>query len=180
MPAGAKAMRPLNNRVLKLIVASLVVVTSLATAYGERARFELTVNNTWSTTTHPGLFPDGAHFSWLAGGTHDSSVHFWRNGELASPGVTQMAETGFTTGLVDEINAAASAGQAHGSVLGLVVLSGRDEQCGVLRPRGRIRCRRFISVGDVGDNARPKSRLVRGSRQSSTDRCERLDYESVG
>ena len=109
-------MRPLNNRILKFIVAFLVVVTSLATAYGERARFELTVNNTWSTTTHPGLFPNGAHFSWLAGGTHDSSVSFWREGELASPGVTQMAETGFTTGLVDEISAAASVGQANGSV----------------------------------------------------------------
>ncbi len=108
-------MKPATSRVLSFILATVVISASLSTASGERARFELIVNNTWSTTTHPGLFPPAAHFSWLGGGSHDSSTHFWREGELASPGTTLMAETGLTTDLVAEIDAAAAVGQAFGS-----------------------------------------------------------------
>lgn len=67
------------------------------------ARYRLTVENTWSEATHPGAVPSNAHFSWLAGATHDDSVRIWQVGEAAGPGVTEMAETGRTERLIAEI-----------------------------------------------------------------------------
>lgn len=74
------------------------------------ARYRLTIVNTWSERTHPGLVSALAHFSWLAGATHDSGFTLWSLGALASPGVVQMAETGVTDLLVDEVTAAIDAG----------------------------------------------------------------------
>ena len=91
-------------------MALAVVLASSAAAQVERYR--LTVDNTWSTATHPGLLPSLAHFSWLAGGTHDATVTFWRDGSLASPGIVQMAETGATFALEAEVAAAILAGSA--------------------------------------------------------------------
>lgn len=70
------------------------------------ARYRLTVDNMWSEATHPDAVPGDAHFSWLAGATHNAAVSFWTVGEPASPGVTEMAETGRTDLLVSEIEAA--------------------------------------------------------------------------
>ena len=61
------------------------------------------MENTWSEETHPGALPGNAHFSWLAGATHDDSFRFWSVGVPAGPGVTEMAETGRTEILVEEI-----------------------------------------------------------------------------
>jgi hypothetical protein len=96
-------------------------------------RYRVRVVNTWSEATHPGAFPNRAHFSWLGGATHDATVSFWDEGVLATPGMVQMAETGATIILGDEVAAAIAAGSA-GSFLewrrwfcteGLV-----DERCG--------------------------------------------------
>lgn len=84
---------------------------------GQAARYRLTVDNTWSEETHPGLFPELAHFSWLGGGTHDASVSFWSAGELASPGVVEMAETGGVITLSFEVQAAVDAGSASSVLL---------------------------------------------------------------
>jgi hypothetical protein len=65
--------------------------------------YRLTVENTWSEATHPGAVPANAHFSWLAGATHDDSVRIWEVGEPSSAGITEMAETGWTDALVAEI-----------------------------------------------------------------------------
>ena len=78
------------------------------------ARYQLEVVNAWSETTHPGALPPSAHFSWLGGGTHDDQVSFWEVGELASPGMVLMAETGLTTDLVAEVQAAIDAGHDGG------------------------------------------------------------------
>lgn len=83
-----------------------------AAAGGDVATYRLTVDNSWSETTHPGLFPPDAHFSWIGGGTHGPEASFWSVGELASPGVVRMAETGVTTDLIAEVNAAISDGTA--------------------------------------------------------------------
>lgn len=73
----------------------------------DTARYRVTFNATWSAQTHPTDFPSGSeHFSPLVGAVHSDSVSFWASGETASRGIEQMAETGGTGLLVNEIRAA--------------------------------------------------------------------------
>lgn len=72
----------------------------------DTARYRVTFNATWSATTHPTDFPSGSeHFSPLVGAVHNDSVSFWASGETASRGIEQMAETGGTGLLMNEIRA---------------------------------------------------------------------------
>ena len=71
----------------------------------DTAVYSITFNATWSATTHPTNFPPGPHFSPLIGAVHNDSVSFWASGEIASPGIEQMAETGGTSNLTREIRA---------------------------------------------------------------------------
>jgi len=78
------------------------------------ARYQVVFNATWSAVTHPASFPTGsAHFSGLVGGTHDSSVHFYREGEAASEGIRLMAELGQKSTLLNEILPAIANGTAQ-------------------------------------------------------------------
>ncbi len=97
----------------RFFVLSVALLGLMATSPAAQvARYRLTVDNTWSEATHPGAFPQDAHFSWLGGGTHDASVSFWSVGEAASPGMKQMAESGATDDLEGEVAAAVSQGSA--------------------------------------------------------------------
>ena len=78
----------------------------------DSARYRVTWTATWSSATHPADFPPGAHFSALFGTTHDAGFTPWRLGELASPGIRRMAETGNNATLRTEIQAAIDAGTA--------------------------------------------------------------------
>ena len=82
------------------------------------ATYTVTFTGTWSAASHPAEFPTSAHFSGLIGATHDDRVVFWRAGQLASPGIQAMAELGEKMPLMDEIDAALTAGTAQ------VLLSG--------------------------------------------------------
>jgi hypothetical protein len=82
------------------------------------ASYTVTFTSTWSAATHPTEFPAGAHFSGLIGATHDDRVRFWREGELASPGIQAMAELGSKSPLSDEIAAAQTAGTAQNELSG--------------------------------------------------------------
>lgn len=97
---------------LMILMSVLLMLSSVAGA--ETAIYRLTVDNTWSEATHPGLFPVGAHFSWFGGSTHDGSTSFWSAGVETSPGMTQMAENGLTHILMDEMNAAPGTGSTIG------------------------------------------------------------------
>ncbi len=98
---------------LSSIVAGLVLPVAFAAPVAAgTVTYRLTVDNTWSEETHPGRFPPDAHFSWLGGGTHNDLVSFWQVGELASPGMVQMAETGATFILLDEVQARINLGLA--------------------------------------------------------------------
>ena len=77
------------------------------------ADYTVTFASSWSSVTHPMEFPSGAHFSGLIGATHTDRVVFWREGQLASPGIQAMAELGSKTPLSDEIAAAVTAGTAR-------------------------------------------------------------------
>jgi hypothetical protein len=72
-------------------------------------KYRLVVDNTWSEANHPGAFPFESHFSWFGGTTHNDQVSFWQEGEPTSPGMTQMAETGRTDILMDEVGVAIQA-----------------------------------------------------------------------
>ena len=78
------------------------------------ARYQVVFNATWSQATLPTNWPGAsAHFSGLVGGTHNSSIHFWRDGETASEGIRLMAELGQKTTLLNEISPAITSGSAH-------------------------------------------------------------------
>ena len=77
------------------------------------ARYVVVFDSPWSAATHPVDFPATSHFSKLVGGTHNSSAVFWREGELASQGIKQMAESGRTSPLDSEIAAAIASGTAE-------------------------------------------------------------------
>lgn len=74
-----------------------------------RVRFEAT----WSAGTHPQDFPAGAHFSQLIGASHARIAGYSSNGsplsvlfqpgDLASPGIRNMAEIGNNTVLRTEL-----------------------------------------------------------------------------
>lgn len=77
-------------------------------AFSSVATYRLTVTNNWTQEANPINYPSDAHFSWLGGGTHDASQSYWTPGGLASTGFEQMAETGVTTGFVNEVAASGS------------------------------------------------------------------------
>jgi hypothetical protein len=73
---------------------------------GNTAKYKVTFNSTWSKETHPDDFPINPHFSGLIGASHNEKIRFWRDGELASPGIKNMAETGSKSPLDKEVNRA--------------------------------------------------------------------------
>lgn len=101
-----------------LLAASACLVVGIkSVAHAATVTYQLTINNDWSAATHPANFPGDAHFSWLGGGTHNSNVSFWTVGEMASPGMVQMAETGNVDILVNtEVQAAIDAGNAFSGI----------------------------------------------------------------
>jgi len=82
------------------------------------ARYQVLFNASWSRETHPEEFPASAQWSGLVGGAHNNAVHFWRAGETASEGIRLMAERGRQSNLLDEVNAAISAGTAAFTLAG--------------------------------------------------------------
>jgi len=80
---------------------------------GAAASYKLTYATEWTAATFPTNFPAGAHFSGLIGGTHNDQVKFWENGQLASDGIENMAETGAKGSLTSEIEAAKADGKAQ-------------------------------------------------------------------
>lgn len=97
---------------LALGFCGLFGLAGAAGAASPTARYTVRFDATWSAESHPVDFPENAHFSPLIGGTHDGRVRFWRQGELASPGIQAMAEAGQVSPLNDEVRAAIAAGQA--------------------------------------------------------------------
>jgi hypothetical protein len=84
----------------------------------ESARYLLTFEATWSATTHPADFPPNPHFSGLIGATHRDGVRLWAEGETATPGIKNMAETGGKSPLDGEIETLIAAGDACEMVSG--------------------------------------------------------------
>jgi hypothetical protein len=70
----------------------------------QTATYRLTFESTWSAATHPADFPPNPHFSGLIGAVHATEARLWEEGELASPGIKNMAERGFKEPLGAEVD----------------------------------------------------------------------------
>ncbi len=77
------------------------------------ATYKVTFTTVWINTTFPTMFPSGAHFSGLTGGTHNEQIKFWETGQMATDGIESMAEAGSKSGFSAEINAAIADGKAE-------------------------------------------------------------------
>ena len=108
--ATANASVPANTDLQFLRVAS-------TPAPDTTARYRMTFVNTWSTTNPAGYtFPGSAHYTTFAGATHNDSLSMWKTGDLATPGMEQLAELGGTFMAQNEITAAITAGSADQSL----------------------------------------------------------------
>ena len=73
------------------------------------ALYTVTFQGQWTIDVTPGGLPGGAHFSPIIGAVHNAGVTFLKSGEATSSGVESMAETGETSELQSEVNAAINA-----------------------------------------------------------------------
>ena len=111
-----------TSRVILVGLLSIAVVgacdKSSDTALSGTAEYVLTFEATWSDTTHPTDFPPNPHFSGLIGASHNPDVHLWKEGERATPGIQDMAETGAKSSLKSEIDAFIKQGNACSTISG--------------------------------------------------------------
>jgi hypothetical protein len=83
-----------------------------------RATYRVTFEADWSTQTHPASFPSNPHWSGLVGSTHNMNASLWSSGELATPGIQRMAETGSKSVLLNEVDDLITAGLAESAISG--------------------------------------------------------------
>ncbi len=107
-----------NTAAMRLLLTALLLFPIAASAQLSRATYTVTFESTWSGGTHPDDFPPGPHFSGLIGAAHGATATLWEPGQIASPGIESMAETGSKALLQSEVNDLITAGGA------LAVLSG--------------------------------------------------------
>lgn len=103
-----------NNKII-LFICIIFVSSMILTGCVDRddaIDYRLTFNATWSEETHPEDFPPNPHFSGLIGASHNNEITFWREGEIATPGIKNMAETGSKNPLNIEIGNAILNGTA--------------------------------------------------------------------
>ncbi len=89
------------------------------------ATYKIEFISNWSSSTHPADYPSGsAHWSPLIGTTHKDVAAFISNGIIATDGVEEVAETGATTKITQEINDLITAGMAYEIINGSGLGSG--------------------------------------------------------
>jgi hypothetical protein len=82
----------------------LLLLAAGPVSAAETARYRVTFDATWSVGSHPTDFPPNPHFSSPIGATHSSLSSFWQIGQLASPGIQNMAELGSGSPLTSEMS----------------------------------------------------------------------------
>lgn len=87
-------------RIASFVGLILVFVAGIQVHVSFAVEYRLTVRNDWNQAHHkPGAPPFSSviqpHFSHLGGGTHNSNLVVWEEGELSSPGMIKMQETGW-------------------------------------------------------------------------------------
>ncbi len=106
-----------------LFIGFLLGIFSISNAQDAVYKIEFISN--WSSTTHPNDYPSGsAHWSPLIGTTHKDAGAFLELGSIATDGIEEVAETGGTTKITQEINTLISAGMAYEIINGSDLDSG--------------------------------------------------------
>lgn len=78
-----------------LIFLFVTFVAAPVLAADDTAKFELTIDITWSADTAPHEYPEGGgHLSRLIGATHRARYSMFRDGHTASSGLESLAEIG--------------------------------------------------------------------------------------
>lgn len=105
---GRDRRRGLHRRgaaLLAVLAAPPAAAPLQAQASGDSATYTVTFQGNWTTASTPGGVVSGAHFTTLIGAVHNALATFWQPGGLATPGVEQVAELGFTPPFRREIEA---------------------------------------------------------------------------
>ena len=93
----------------------------------QSTEYLVTFNINWNSTDFPINYPSNAHFSRLIGWSHESNPSFFKIGTLASDGIKNMAETGGTSPLDDELKQLIEEGKGHKHFIGSNLSSGTGE-----------------------------------------------------
>ena len=93
----------------------------------ESAEYLVTFTINWNSTDFPVNYPSNAHFSRLIGWSHETNPSFFKIGTLASDGIKNMAETGGTSPLDDELKKLIEEGKGHKHFTGSNLSSGTGE-----------------------------------------------------
>ncbi|MDG1823611.1 MAG: spondin domain-containing protein [Flavobacteriaceae bacterium] len=105
----------LNLSIIFLLLTSCVlsdveseaqqIIVDIENMFEETATYQLSFVFDWNSTDFPNEYPSSAHFSPLVGWVHEKDHPYFKEGEFASSGIEQMAETGSTTTLENELEA---------------------------------------------------------------------------
>lgn len=101
-----------------LLISSLGLLVACGGGDGDDSNdlsgssYKVTFDSSWSETTHPTNYPSNAHLSPIVVVSHSNQVILWEEGQLASPGTKQIAETGKTNIFITEVNSAIQLGTA--------------------------------------------------------------------
>lgn len=91
---------------------SLFFLVSLFSYSQSIAIYEITFTSVWNASDH-GTLPTNPHWSDLVGTTHNSAAKFWELGQLATPGIKDVAEEGNNVNFNSEVTTAINAGNAN-------------------------------------------------------------------
>ena len=86
----------------------------------DAATYGVTFRAVWNASSHGSRppFPSNPHFSRVAAAVHVREVSFWNSGEIATPGIETMAETGSVSALCREIAAEEDSGRSSSCMNG--------------------------------------------------------------
>ncbi len=105
------------------LISFFIGICSISNAQDAIYKIEFISN--WNSSTHPNDYPSGsAHWSPLIGTTHKDGAAFLELGSIASDGVEEVAETGGTGIITQELNTLISSGLAYSIINGSGLGSG--------------------------------------------------------
>ena len=76
------------------------------------ATYRAVFEGTWTAENHPTGYPSNPHFSAIVGAVHNADASLWMAGEMATPGLEQVAEMGMSDMLQEEVAAQIGMGDA--------------------------------------------------------------------
>ena len=117
-----RSLCPFRWAIIWTVAATLGASSSVAQAQAT-AEYRVTFDSTWSSATHPIQFPPNAHFSNLIGSLHAAGAGFWAPGDISTPGMESMAETGSVSPLNSEIQSSITSGDSTDLLIGPIIFS---------------------------------------------------------